>query len=111
MKTWEESHLADFLHEATDYRDDLCFAAKFLAIANIYGFVNKWNFQRVDTGLLQLSRHVWRGDEPLQREGYLSALRNDIIDLETSPSITLTCFEAANDCVTPEERKLILLGK
>lgn len=111
VKTWEESHLADFLHEATDYRDDLCFAAKFLAIANIYGFVNKWNFQRVDTGLLQLSRHVWRGDEPLQREGYLSALRNDIIDLETSPSITLTCFEAANDCVTPEERKLILLGK
>ena len=110
VKEWEEEYLREYIESRLDVADDRIFAAYVFAIANAYGLLNSVNFQMVDAGLRAMANAVWFGRE-ITRKKYVDVLVDTIIGDEDSPATTLRTFEAANDQIGPEERKLILRGK
>ena len=102
--------LREYIESRLDFADDRIFAAYVFAIANAYGLLNSVNFQIVDAGLRAMANAVWFGRE-ITRKKYVDVLVDTIIGDEDSPATTLRTFEAANDQIGPEERKLILRGK
>ena len=87
--------------------DDAAFAGKFFALAYAYGVANgSFNYE-----LRDLAKDIVHGGKVL-RSQLTKRLADAIEGLDdTSASLTLSIFEAANDSVTPEERQLVLRGK
>ena len=110
VKEWEEEYLRDYIESKFDVADDRIFAAFVFSLANSYGLINNLNFQMVDSGLRSLAAAVWFKRE-IPRSKYIDVLVDTIIGDEDSPATTLRVFEAANDAVDPEQRKLIMRGK
>ena len=107
VKEWETEHLLEWLHDATDSVDDAAFAGKFFALAYAYGVANgSFGYE-----LRDLAKDIVHNGK-VQRAYLVKRLSETIGQLDdASASLTLSIFEAANDSVTPEERKLILRGK
>ncbi len=109
IKEWEDEYLREYIEHKLDVADDRVFAAYVYSLANAYGVMNSTSFQMFDTGLRALAHAVWFGGE-VGRGKYIDALVDSIIGRSDSPETTLRLFEAANDEIGPEERKLILRG-
>lgn len=110
IKEWEDEYLREYIEHKLDVADDRVFAAYVYSLANAYGVMNSTSFQMFDTGLRALAHAVWFGGE-VKRGKYIDALVESIIGRNDSPATTIRLFEAANDEIGPEERKLILRGK
>ena len=110
IKEWEDEYIRAYIERRLDVADDRVFAAYVYSLANAYGVTNSTHFQMFDTGLRALANAVWFGGE-VGRGKYIDALVDSIIGRSDSPATTLRLFEAANDEIGPEERKLILRGK
>ena len=110
IKEWEDEYIRAYIEHKLDVADDRVFAAYVYSLANAYGVTNSTHFQMFDTGLRALANAVWFGGE-IGRGKYIDALVDSIIGRSDSPETTLKLFEAANDEIGPEERKLILRGK
>lgn len=110
VKKWEEDALRECVESRLDVSDDRVFAAYVFALASAYNLVGGMAFQNCDAGLHNLCDAVWKGRE-INRRRYIDGLVNAILDKETSPAMTLACFEAANVILTPEQRRLVIRGK
>ena len=109
IKEWEDEYLREYIEHKLDVADDRVFAAYVYSLANAYGVMNSTSFQMFDPWLRALAHAVWFGGE-VGRGKYIDALVDSIIGRSDSPETTLKLFEAANDEIGPEERKLILRG-
>lgn len=110
VKEWEDDALRECVERRLDVSDDRVFAAYVFALASAYNLVGGMAFQNCDAGLRSLCEAVWNGRE-INRRRYIDGLVSAILDKETSPSMTLRCFEAANVVLTPEQRRLVIRGK
>lgn len=108
VKEWEGENLVEWIaNRADDSTDNAAFAATIFSLAFIY-HVNSGSF---GYELAQLARDVWHGGN-IVRGHIIDVLANAIDHLgDASAAITLQTFEAANDAVSPEERKLVIRGK
>ena len=110
VKDWESENIRFQIARRLDVSDDRVFAAYVQSLVNIYGIANSTSFIMLDGGLRALADATWF-ERTIRRGLYIDALVGSIVSDEDSPAVTLRMFEAANEAVTPEERKLILSGK
>ena len=107
VKEWEGQNLVKWISDRADSTDNSAFAATIFSLAFIY-HVNSGSF---GYELAQLARDVWYNGK-IVRGHIIDVLVSAIGNLgDSSSAITLQTFEAANDAVSPEERKLVIRGK
>ena len=107
VKAWEGENLCDMIDGYSSHTDDAAFAGKIFAYAFAYRVANG----SFGCSLRDLARDLLLGRKII-RSFYVKSLAEAIDDLEdTSASTTLSIFEEANDAVTPEESRLVRIGK
>ena len=107
VKNWEGENLVEWIASRADSTDNSAFAATIFSLAFIY----RVNGSSFGYELTQLARDVWHNGT-IVRGHIIDVLASAIGNLgDASAAITLQTFEAANDAVSPEERKLVIRGK
>ena len=107
VKAWESENLHDMLDGYSSHTDDAAFAGKIFSYAFAYHVANG----SFGCSLRELGRDIILGRKII-RSFYVKNLAEAIEALEdASASITLSIFEEANDAVTPEESRLVRIGK
>lgn len=111
VKEWEKEELRESLSNRTWQLENGEFAAFILSVCIQYGYTGSCDLRSYDPGLKKLSRAVIDGSaDEIDRDRYLTAVTNEIIEDEASPLKTLSLFEEAN-CDIDAEMKKILCGK